>query len=129
MLNASFICWNHRNICVIPEIALYYDGSGQHLLLGFAPLREIILAQGFHPHERGVVRGRWGGTPPPASTNARARKSAQPSPAWGEGATRIACGRGFWRGFAVAAPSVSRSGCHLPVPGRNYFAFANIGAR
>jgi hypothetical protein len=74
---------NYRDRCVIPEIALYYDGSGQHLLLVFAPLRETILALVFHLHERGVVRDRWGGAPHPASTNARARKSAQPSPARG----------------------------------------------
>jgi hypothetical protein len=37
---------------------LSYDGSGQHLLLVFASLCEIILALGFHLHERGVVRGR-----------------------------------------------------------------------
>jgi hypothetical protein len=48
-------------------------------------LCEIILAQDFHLHERGVVGDRWGGTPHPASTNERARKSAQPSPARGEG--------------------------------------------
>jgi hypothetical protein len=81
---------NYRDNCVIPEIALYYDGSGQHLLLVFASLCEIILALGFHLHERGVVRGRWGGAPHPASTNERARKSAQPSPARGEGPTRLA---------------------------------------
>ena len=41
---------NTRNFgdrCVIPEIALYYNGSGQHLLRASAPLRENILAQGF----------------------------------------------------------------------------------
>jgi hypothetical protein len=46
---------NYRDNCIIPEIALYYDGSGQHLLLVFASLCEIILALGFHLHERGVV--------------------------------------------------------------------------
>jgi hypothetical protein len=75
---------------VIPEIALYYDGSGQHLLFVFASLCESILALRFHLHERGVVRDRWGGAPHPASTNERARKSAQPSPARGEGPTRLA---------------------------------------
>jgi hypothetical protein len=49
---------NYRDICVIPEIALSYDGSGRHLLFVFASLCEIILALGFHLHERGVVRGR-----------------------------------------------------------------------
>ncbi len=100
---------NYCNICVIPEIALYYDGAGQDLLLVFASLCEIILALGFHLHERGVVRDRWGGAPHPASTNERARKSAQPSPAWGEGPTRIAWGRGILVRFRRCRPTPNPS--------------------
>jgi hypothetical protein len=32
---------NSDDMCVILEIALYYDGSGQHLLCASAPLRDI----------------------------------------------------------------------------------------
>jgi hypothetical protein len=38
---------NSGDKCAIPEIALYYNGSGQHLLRAFAALREIILALRF----------------------------------------------------------------------------------
>jgi hypothetical protein len=38
---------NHRDNCVIPEIAFEDGGSGQHLLGAFASLCEIILALGF----------------------------------------------------------------------------------
>ncbi len=38
--NISNYGGNYRDICVIPEIALYYNGSGQHLLRAFAPLRD-----------------------------------------------------------------------------------------
>ena len=41
---------NYRDMCVIPEIAVCYDGSGQPFLRASAlsaPLREIILAQRF----------------------------------------------------------------------------------
>jgi hypothetical protein len=31
---------NYRGRCVIPEIAFYYDGSGQNLLRAFAALRD-----------------------------------------------------------------------------------------
>ena len=124
---------NYSDICVVPEIALEDNETGQHLLLVFASLCEIILALGFHLHERGVVRDRWGGAPHPASTNERARKSAQPSPARGEGSTRIACGRGILVRFRRCRPTPNPSPMlrmvPLPVPGRNYFAFANIGAR
>jgi hypothetical protein len=42
----NYLAVNFGDRCVIPEIALYYDGLGQHLLLVFASLCEIILAQG-----------------------------------------------------------------------------------
>ena len=42
-----FVNLEPRDICIIPEIVLYYDRSGQHLLRAFASLCEIILAQGF----------------------------------------------------------------------------------
>ena len=42
-----FVNLELRDICIIPEIALEDEGSGQHLLCAFAALREIILAQGF----------------------------------------------------------------------------------
>jgi hypothetical protein len=75
---------NYRNICVIPEIALYYDGTGQHLLLVFASLCEIILALGFHLHERGVVRGRWGGALPPQAWRVQSPGLVREAPrGWG----------------------------------------------
>jgi hypothetical protein len=37
----SIFVGNSCDRCVIPEIALYYDGSGQHLLCASAPLRDI----------------------------------------------------------------------------------------
>ena len=89
------------------------------------------MALVFHLHERGVVRGRWGGAPHPASTNERARKSAQPSPARGEGPTRIAWGRGMLVRFRRCGPL--RQPFRLPPPRAGedlgYFAFANIRLR
>ena len=37
----SYFAVNYRDNCVIPEIALYHDGSGQPLLRAFAALREM----------------------------------------------------------------------------------------
>jgi hypothetical protein len=36
---------NYDDRCVIPEIALYYDGSGQHLLRASAALRDVNCIQ------------------------------------------------------------------------------------
>ena len=44
--NSGIPVGNYRDICIIPEIALSYDGAGRHLLFVFASLCEIILAQG-----------------------------------------------------------------------------------
>jgi hypothetical protein len=76
---------NYRNICVISEIALYYDGSGQDLLRIFASLCEIILAQGFHLHERGVVRDRWCGTPHPQARRVQSPGLVREAPRGGGG--------------------------------------------
>jgi hypothetical protein len=49
---------NSDEICVIPEIAFYYDRSGQHLLRASAlsaPLREIIVAQGLRAGNLGAA--------------------------------------------------------------------------
>ena len=37
----SYFAFNYRDICIIPEIALCYDRSGQPLLRAFAALRDV----------------------------------------------------------------------------------------
>ena len=73
---------NYRDICVIPEIALYYDGSGQHLLRASATsaaLREIILSRRLRAGMTATLR-QPAGAPPPSATVPLLLRNAYGSP-------------------------------------------------